>query len=267
MTFKLAGRPALTLVFSLYFLATSAVLADFGDFGVRSVSLNGQGNDIQVEPGENVTLNIDYFVSNPTACPGCIDQLVVGVEDRTLDCIYSNIPPVSPAAEGSKTVSFDAPVELGVYRLFMVREQQFTCQDALNLYSPERVNVYGILIGTVKVGPPLDMEVFLTQPSYTEGADVNGKVVVNAIDPIQGSLDIAVFDEKQPPGEQSVIHRQSIPVTLDNNESGSFPFTIPDVSVAGRLIVFASSDSFQSACSCARSFSAAAFVSAATPPQ
>ncbi len=92
------------------------------------ISLNGGGNNIAVAPNAAVIMTGTYVLSNPTGCPTCIQQLIVGIDTIALGCIYDNIPDVCPSnSNGTLNVAFTAPAAEGTYTLYSNNPFNFGC--------------------------------------------------------------------------------------------------------------------------------------------
>lgn len=111
------------------------------------LDFNQKGNSISVKPGTVVNLNIRYSISNARSCPGCIDQILLGIENRYIDCIYSGMPSVCPSQKkGNKQIKFKAPDQPGVYRFYFNTSQDYNCKPGL--YKPSSY------LGTLVVEAP-----------------------------------------------------------------------------------------------------------------
>lgn len=123
---------------------------------ITNVSLNGGGNNVSVQGGATVNLSLNYQVSNEVAFPTAIKQVVYGLENTAIDCIYNGIPPTCPnTASGTFTSSFTAPTTPGNYAIYKNQHLQFNCDDAKNLFN----TVNKEQIGIVTVLPPLGVSV------------------------------------------------------------------------------------------------------------
>lgn len=98
---------------------------------VSNVRLNGNGSHkINVFPGAQFTLNTDFYIdASQGGCPGCISQIVLGVEGGSKSCVYSGMGVVQQSA----TTTLTAPTTRGVYPVYATPHWQYTCQDAYNL--------------------------------------------------------------------------------------------------------------------------------------
>lgn len=123
---------------------------------ITNVSLNGGGNNVSVQGGATVNLSLNYQVSNDVAFPTAIKQVVYGLENTAIDCIYNGVPPTCPnTANGVFTSSFTAPTTPGNYAIYKNQHLQFNCTDAKNLFN----TVNKEQIGIVTVLPPLGVSV------------------------------------------------------------------------------------------------------------
>jgi len=80
------------------------------------ISIAGE-QEVTVKRGETVTVDYSGRVWSRPGCPACIDQVVIGIEDEPLTCIYNGIPGIHPGREFSGSLSFTAPTEKGTYRI------------------------------------------------------------------------------------------------------------------------------------------------------
>jgi Caspase domain len=113
-----------------------------------SLTMNSLGNNITLNPGTEIKMQFDYTISNEAACPGCIDQILFGIENQYLDCIYNNVPKVCPSATtGSFIKSFIGPSAPGDYKIYYSFTQDYNCEA--KLYRP--VNH----IGTIHIPKPV----------------------------------------------------------------------------------------------------------------
>jgi serralysin len=111
--------------------ATNA--ASWGWVNVSSFKANGKQLPwIRVGAGATVPMS-ESFSINPGAagCPGCITQIVMGIDGGGKSCVYSGTGSVSSSASFSIT----APAQKGVYEVWARWQWQYTCADALNLSS------------------------------------------------------------------------------------------------------------------------------------
>ncbi len=101
-----------------------------GFVSVSNVTLNGKaGKRIRAAPGATVSLTENYAIDAAKAgCPGCITQVVMGMENGSKQCVYSGTGPVS----GSTSASLTAPTTRGIYKVWANWQWQYSCADAVN---------------------------------------------------------------------------------------------------------------------------------------
>lgn len=154
-----------------------------------SLKINGQGNTATVKPGASISINARFSISNTNACPACIDQIMLGLENQYIDCIYSGIPAVCPSQKtGSKQINYKAPTTPGTYRFYFNTSQDFRCKPGL--YKPSSY------IGTLVVEAPC---------SLTANANLNinnqgNKVTVKPGASLDMIFDYAVGNQPDCPG-------------------------------------------------------------------
>lgn len=92
-----------------------------------NVSLNETGIDnIRVAPGANISISVDWASEyTSTFCPGCIQQLYIGVKDEAINCMYSGF--TNTNLTGTDTLNFFAPNEPGIYVVQAAESLQFSC--------------------------------------------------------------------------------------------------------------------------------------------
>ncbi|MCB9644746.1 MAG: hypothetical protein H6728_16870, partial [Myxococcales bacterium] len=106
---------------------------------LSNVKLNGQGNEVTVAPGANVTFSANYKFTQLPGCPACFAQIVAGYEPfiggggapTKMDCLYNGGPGTCPSSSsGSKSLTFKAPTTPGIYHIRHRQDLQFTCTNA-----------------------------------------------------------------------------------------------------------------------------------------
>jgi hypothetical protein len=119
-----------------------------------NIELNPQ--EITANPGASVAVTYSGNVWSQPGCPGCIDQVVVGLEDNPFPCLYCDIPGLYPGQSFSGALSFAAPQTPGTYRVFGVVASQYTCEDAMEWYRqhPEIRFQLGTLTVSGALPPP-----------------------------------------------------------------------------------------------------------------
>jgi hypothetical protein len=123
-----------------------------GDPGLTDCNITISPQDITANPDAPVTISYSGNVWSHPACPDCIDQVVIGLEDTPLLCAYNAVPGNYPGKTFSGILSFTAPKTSGTYRIFCMVTSQWDCEDAEYWYRqhPEQ----RIQIGTLRVGAP-----------------------------------------------------------------------------------------------------------------
>jgi hypothetical protein len=195
-----------------------------GGYEISNVRLNEKGSSITVKPGQSVSISLDYKIWSRTGCPACIDQIVLGMDDKALTCAYHGIPGIYPGRSGSYSGTITAPETPGTYYLYTAYATQYTCEDAKNLYPKTGYELLNKKISTIIVTPeeksitvisPNGGEVWVIGNTYpikwtTTGYDSNAS--------IQISLRDARYDPNLPEGEMTIAN------TINN---GSYDWTIP----------------------------------------
>jgi len=100
---------------------------------VRHVRTNGKAEDA-VQPGAPVTIDLDYTLWNSSACPGCIAQIVVGIDQFVGACVYSAVPGGYPGTSGHATFTMTAPGSTGQFHIQWILDHQFGCFAATGDY-------------------------------------------------------------------------------------------------------------------------------------
>jgi hypothetical protein len=99
---------------------------------VSHIDLNGQGNYLEVKPGETIRMDATYKISDSNECPGCKQQIVIGLDNGVpLYCAYK------------------APTEPGTYNVMWMCTLEYTCHNAKNIYREQPSARKKI--GTIKV--------------------------------------------------------------------------------------------------------------------
>lgn len=115
-----------------------------------ALNINRKGNVVTVKPGAQLSLEFNYSIANNKTCPGCIDQIMVGLENQYLDCLYSGMPFVCPMQKkGSFKRNLTAPTKPGAYKFYFNTTQDYSCKS--NLYKPSTY------IGTLIVEAPCSL--------------------------------------------------------------------------------------------------------------
>jgi hypothetical protein len=81
---------------------------------------------LNVAPGAPLTLTLDYEIRD-VACPGCIDQILVGyAPNQAQTCVYDSIPGAE-GASGTAEVVLTAPITAGLHFIRYDQGQDFGC--------------------------------------------------------------------------------------------------------------------------------------------
>lgn len=126
-------------------------------FLFSNVDINGGRFNVPVSPGGTVNVQFVYIIWSQSGCPGCIDQLVVGLDDGGVKtgygCGYNGIPGTypgtGPSYSSSSPVTFSAPTLPGTYSVGIDLTQQFGC-DSFALASYGTTGNYAV-IGSITV--------------------------------------------------------------------------------------------------------------------
>lgn len=154
-----------------------------GFAAVDNPSIDGSGPVAIVEPGTTFNVDADYLVWNSESCPNCVRQLVVGTDEGDQQCLFEGLAPVFPGDSARDRVTLTAPCSGGSYPLRYKSDLQFTCQDAVNAWTPATHEE----IGTVIVQPILS-------PSCGD-FDGSGSVVASdALGILNGSVGLGCCD-------------------------------------------------------------------------
>lgn len=118
---------------------------------IQNVDIDGQGTRAQLGTTEEFEVSLDYTLWNANSCSGCISQIVIGLDNQPLACIYDSIPGTAPGSSGSTTVNLTPLPTGGRQELNWTRDLQFSCADAIENYR----NRPKTMIGEVLTGAPV----------------------------------------------------------------------------------------------------------------
>ena len=103
-----------------------------GPVTITNASVNGFGRSAVVGDGSTYSLGVDFHIVSDVTCPGCIDQLELGLVVALPEtCAFDGTPGVSPGVTSSATVSLTAPSISGRYGIGFDRSQHFSCAQAI----------------------------------------------------------------------------------------------------------------------------------------
>ena len=122
-----------------------------GGVVVTELRLSGEGAHIEVNPLDPVAIELDYSATGEASCAGCSHQLVIGIEQFTLGCVFDEVPPVDATVTGQATLqTILAPINPGTYTIYSRSELQADCSGALALFAESEREP----IGTITVLRP-----------------------------------------------------------------------------------------------------------------
>jgi hypothetical protein len=93
--------------------------------------------------GEAINGSISFRINNPSDCPGCFLQILVGLVDSQntvidVKCIYDGQPKVCPGwTVDTVNVSWEHPFSPGNYRLLATLDSMYSCSDAKPRFRPQ----------------------------------------------------------------------------------------------------------------------------------
>lgn len=138
-------------------LSVSAVYAQDNEYEagaeIYSVSLNGQGDYLTIEPGGAIELEVWYDFWYPYPLPKDLPEIVIGFEDAPMDCLIAglldDITGLTGVFDYNRTYKLVAPTEPGTYHILQTCTKGYTCDGAKKLYReyPSTRKV----IGTIEV--------------------------------------------------------------------------------------------------------------------
>jgi hypothetical protein len=137
--------------------------------------MNGNaGNSITVPGGTIVDLDFDIQVWNSSYCPGCKQQIVVGV-DAQRTCIMDTIPGLYPgiSAPASTNNSITAPAVAGTYDVYMDYLTEADCASALTAYTGS-----GPSVAQITTCGPVSARLYMGRLGYA-GPDTNYQVLAS----------------------------------------------------------------------------------------
>jgi len=94
------------------------------DVSVTSYKINGEcANEVTVNQGESLDIHLEYF--NPEeGCTNCLEQILVGIQGRELDCIYHGNP--TGHMTDDYQLSLD-DLEPGTYTIVAAATFEYSC--------------------------------------------------------------------------------------------------------------------------------------------
>ena len=111
------------------------------------IKLNGgaqPSNTVNVNPGDKVSVEMNWSSQyTSTYCPGCIQQLYIGVKNMAIDCMYSGQTQSPRSGNGSFTVT--APSEPGIYPIQAASSLQYSCTTQASGLSDSQNGALGFI--------------------------------------------------------------------------------------------------------------------------
>jgi hypothetical protein len=137
--------------------------------------------------GETISGDISFKINNPSDCPTCIQQILVGLVDsqnKVIDvkCIYDGTPKMCPLqTTGTVSTSWKNPASPGVYRILVNQDANYSCADSKLNFSPKdsykniaTVTVYASEAGNQSVAPAISPTSPPTEGNKTTGSSGSG---------------------------------------------------------------------------------------------
>lgn len=108
---------------------------------VMDFTVNGEcSENLRLRVGEKAHVKL-HWENLETECPGCIEQMYVGLQGTSLDCIFSD----NENYDTRGIYEYDTDMLLpGTYKLVSTSSWQYSCADRTD----------GEVLATLKVGPP-----------------------------------------------------------------------------------------------------------------
>lgn len=102
-----------------------------GVFDVVQFVAGASGSGATATPGENIPVMLNYKVSNPTSCPHCMRQVVLGFSQEALLCFEEDMAGACPVITSGWGGGFiAAPETLGAKLLYAGAYQEDNCAAA-----------------------------------------------------------------------------------------------------------------------------------------
>jgi hypothetical protein len=114
---------------------SSSLQSNYG-FVVDEMKLNGTSPVVVVSPGTVLNGSAKYQAWVGTGCPGCRQQLVYGVGNTAMGCLYDWSPGTWPGVSGTATTKITAPSTTGVHKVRVAWALEYSCADATTTANP-----------------------------------------------------------------------------------------------------------------------------------
>jgi hypothetical protein len=98
---------------------------------IRDVRLDGQnGTDsnvmVDAKAGKRIEIEVDYTILPMASCPGCTNQILVGIGSTAQGCFYDSIPPAGGTVATGR-MDLTVPTSPGVYYIRIHHSQAGAC--------------------------------------------------------------------------------------------------------------------------------------------
>jgi hypothetical protein len=117
------------------------------------LDMKGDGSVAIATSGEVISSSVDFQIWNQAGCPGCIDQIVIGIGSDAQTCVYQGIPGLYPGKLGKSQFFLTAPTVPGTYDIRFRMTQQYNCSEGRASYEAGDIDSYEI-IGRLTVANP-----------------------------------------------------------------------------------------------------------------
>jgi hypothetical protein len=157
-------------------------------FIYNHVSLNRCGNSLEVSPGAEVTLDLDWETRTDNTseyCPGCFVQGYFGMKDVFSKCYVSDIMPPNfyLGDSGHKNVTFKAPETPGIYYITNSFTLEYECKEDAGRHDNSFTNALAVIRvmpeGITAEGMPAPVSYPATDTPPEPKGDGRGDVVAN----------------------------------------------------------------------------------------
>ncbi|MCJ7655531.1 MAG: hypothetical protein MUO97_09605, partial [Dehalococcoidia bacterium] len=154
-------------------IANASAQTGYWNWDVLSIS----GIKTNYQLGETISGNVSFKINNPSDCPSCIQQILVGIVDsqnKVIDvkCVYDGIPKVCPQwTTGTVSVSWENPSSPGTYRILATQDANYSCLDAKLNFRPNESykNIATIIISASETDEKSVAPTTSPSPPPTEG--------------------------------------------------------------------------------------------------
>ena len=131
--------------------------------GITYLDMERQGNVVTVGPGARVRGEVRFTIINPDDCPSCQRQLVIGVQDEPMSCLYDGVPELCPGTLGQADTELRAPSRAGSYQVTSAVMQEGNCERSMEAFRFAAKSV----AGTINVAGPSPTSTATRTPTRT----------------------------------------------------------------------------------------------------